>query len=644
MVPHNVIRRACRPGVCWALLFFPVALSSPVRELSRPAPACYPVCSASVINRLDCGPLPTLVGSTGDWFARLLDRSDDPRLLTHGRWSTVEGRLHIISGIIIFLCHLTILLIVFHVIRRQRLASVPKLAWLFVALILASGLAHLMETVVLWWPAYRLSGLIMAVTAVASCATVIAMLPNIPKALALTRANSDNARLNEELVTRSRIEAELQAAQSRLESQKRALDEHAIVAITDPSGRITYVNQKFCDISKYSAPELIGQDHRIVNSRHHPKEFFVNLWRTIASGEVWHGEICNRAKDGSIYWVDTTIVPFCDESGRIVEYVAIRADITARKLAEEQLRIRALQLEAANAELAAAKSAAEELAESLERSNRELDDFAHIASHDLKEPLRGIHNYSTAVLEDYAQMLDADGRAMLETLPRLSQRLELFIDSLMEFSRLGRTELGVAYVDLNVVLADVLERLGVVLKESGTEVRVPEPLPTILCDRPRIGEVFYNLISNSLKYNDKPQKWIEVGVVKKDNRPASAQPSETLLFYVRDNGIGIKDKHKEMVFRLFKRLHRRDLYGGGTGAGLTIVRRIVERHGGRIWVESVFGEGTTFYFTLQEAGEDDRKEPIGNAAVTSRRGQSGGLRDDGARIQKVGHGEPDRSL
>jgi len=227
--------------------------------------------------------------------------------------------------------------------------------------------------------------------------------------------------------------------------------------------------------------------------------------------------------------------------------------------------------------------------EELNRTNRDLDDFAYIASHDLKEPLRGIHNYASFLLEDYEDKLGEAAREQLLTLVRLSKSMEQIIDSLLDYSRIGRLELLATAVDLNQVVREVLESLSILLAEADIQVRSPYNFPTIRCDRAHVAEVFRNLISNAIKYNDKPNKWIEIGTAVRNDAP---------LFYVRDNGIGIPEKHRDAVFQIFKRLHSRDRFGGGTGAGLTIVKKIVERHNGSIWIDSSVGQGTTFYFTL----------------------------------------------
>ncbi|WP_315791860.1 ATP-binding protein [Fischerella sp. JS2] len=230
----------------------------------------------------------------------------------------------------------------------------------------------------------------------------------------------------------------------------------------------------------------------------------------------------------------------------------------------------------------------------LERSNKELDAFAYIASHDLKEPLRGIHNYSNFLIEDYGEIVDEEGKNKLRTLIRLTKRMEDLIDSLLHFSRLGRTDMSMQQTDLNAVVHRILDLLSARIEETGVKIRIPKPLPIVYCDRIQIGEVFSNLITNAIKYNDKAEKWVEIGYIEN---------SEPLTFYIRDNGIGMREKHLEVIFRIFKRLHSPSKYGGGTGAGLTIAKKIVERHEGQIWVESTYGEGSTFYFTLQKQNE-----------------------------------------
>ncbi|MEN8131122.1 MAG: ATP-binding protein [Pseudomonadota bacterium] len=281
--------------------------------------------------------------------------------------------------------------------------------------------------------------------------------------------------------------------------------------------------------------------------------------------------------------------------------------------AKESAEAASDQLKNAQEELTALTHQLQEQNHELTKSNKELDDFAYIASHDLKEPLRGIHNYSIFLLEDYEDRLDEQGRHMLQTLTRLTQRMECLIDSLLHFSRLGRTEMAMEEVSLQATVEDVLESLFYSLEEKGVEIRIPEKLPTVYCDSARVGEIYRNLITNAMKYNDKPQKWIEIGYqgLVSDVDTVGCQDSE-IVFHVRDNGIGIKQKHQESIFRIFKRLHGRDKFGGGTGAGLTIVKKIVERHGGCITSESFVGEGTTFYFTLgdRKSGKGKCDHPV----------------------------------
>lgn len=227
--------------------------------------------------------------------------------------------------------------------------------------------------------------------------------------------------------------------------------------------------------------------------------------------------------------------------------------------------------------------------QTLEERNRDLDDFAYIASHDLKEPLRGIYNYSEFLIEDYAEKLPGEGKEMLETLRTLSRRMETLIDNLLKYSKLSREEMKFVPNDLHQIVNETLETYSIFIQENNATVTVEDDLPTINCDAAMVGEIFRNLVTNGIKYNDKKNKKIHIGSFEKNK--------ETIIF-VRDNGIGIPEKHHKTIFKIFKRLHSRDEFGGGTGSGLTILRRAIDRHHGRLWLESNEGEGTTFYFTL----------------------------------------------
>ena len=227
----------------------------------------------------------------------------------------------------------------------------------------------------------------------------------------------------------------------------------------------------------------------------------------------------------------------------------------------------------------------------LERINQELDDFAYIASHDLREPLRGIHNYSQFLIEDYSAQLDDEGRDKLETLKRLATRMDDLISALMDFSRVGRVAMTLSPVNTGKLAWSALDTLKAASEIADSEVTIADDLPELDCDSIMVGQVFQNLIANAIKYSEHEVRQVEVGWNGDRQVP---------IFHVRDDGIGIKEKDFESIFHIFNRLHNQNKYGGGLGAGLTIVKKIVERHGGRIWVESQIGQGSTFYFTLRE--------------------------------------------
>lgn len=339
---------------------------------------------------------------------------------------------------------------------------------------------------------------------------------------------------------------QLAAAETRgslfreLRDIKYALDRAAIVATTDVAGKITSVNEKFCQISGYAEAELLGQDHRLINSAHHSKEFFRELWTTIARGQVWSGDIRNRAKNGELYWVATTIVPFLDDDGKPYQYMAIRFEITERQRAEARL------LEQ----------------ETLSR----LGEMAAVVAHEVKNPLAGIR----AALQVIGGRMpeQAPERAVLGDIQVRIDALNQMVHDLLLFAR---PKLPVVTpTALTTLLAGTASMLRRDPAWADVEMALPSTGPTLRLDAPQFQAVIFNLLLNAAQAMNGHGR-IEVTV---------ETTNECCEIVVRDSGPGIAAAAREKLFEpFFTTKHR------GSGLGLATARRVVELHGGTLTAE-----------------------------------------------------------
>jgi len=412
-------------------------------------------------------------------------------------------------------------------------------------------------------PEWQLIAVGALLTAGIVASDAIVPIRGMPSALAVLLAALGLIRLR-------RAQGDAAQGVRQLSDIKYALDQAAIVATTDVAGRITYVNDRFCQISKFERDDLIGQDHRIVNSGLHSKAFIRELWRTIASGRVWHGELRNRAKDGSFYWVDTTIVPFVNERGKPYQYIAIRSDITQKKAAEARLRDQA----------------------SLAR----LGQMAAVVAHEVKNPLAGIKGAMQVILSRRPA-----GDAEVPVMQDIVQRIDALNDLIQDLLLFARPRpLRWTAVNIRPLVDEALTQLrrdpaasGVVTELSGSDARIDG-------DPDLLRATFLNLALNAA------QAMGGHGTI----HVWCAADDQQCRITITDTGPGIPEAIRDQVFEPFFTTKSR-----GGGLGLAIARRTVELHGGTLTLDCPQTGGTVMSVRLPLQRPEAAPEPVGDASV-----------------------------
>jgi len=367
-----------------------------------------------------------------------------------------------------------------------------------------------------------------------------------------------------QFIERRRMEAALRDSEALYHSLVDTLPIN--ILRKDLQGRITFGNKRYCEAMGKHLHELMGKTDFDLFSRPLAEKYVADDHRVIETGQVFEDIEKHESPRGERLYVHVLKAPVLDAQGAVVGTQVIFWDETERKRAEEAL----------------AKTAAD-----LECSNRELELFAYVASHDLQEPLRMVASYTQLLARRYKDNLDADAREFITFAVDGAIRMQKLINDLLMYSRVGTKGKPFEPMEGEDVLHAVLSNLKIAIQESGAVV-THDPLPAVSGDPVQLIQLFQNLIGNAIKFRGPAAPRVHLGVEKKGNE---------WIFSVRDNGIGIESQYFDRIFVIFQRLHTREEYPG-TGIGLAVCKKIVERHEGRIWVESEPRKGATFFFTM----------------------------------------------
>ncbi len=480
----------------------------------------------------------------------LFDTGDFPARWHCGTWTDLHGWTHICADIAIWGAYMTIPLMLGWFIMQRKNVPFPKVAWLFVAFIFVCGNTHLIEATIFWNPWYRFSGLLKVSTALVSWATVLALVPIIPRALSLPGLADVNTKLRKEIAVR-------RAAESRFSKVFEASP--GAMLVVDAEHNISMANALVEEIFGHTRDELLGR----------PVQTILPHYKTCATRNSTSNteqsnnrrELSGLHKLGHQVQIEIGCSPL--EMGDEFVTLLVLSDITQRK--QKEARLLAITAE-------------------LERSNHDLEEFAYVASHDLKAPLRAIKNLATWVVEDTEETLSKESLDHLDTLQGRVLRMERLLQDLLDYSRVGKEQAKVEQVDINEVVQNAIDLTS--LPESFSII-APKDMPTLHTTRVPLELVFRNLFSNAFKHHDKGTgqvivSWEDLG--------------DKVAFCVSDDGPGIESRYYERIFQMFKTLKRRDEVEG-SGMGLALIKKIIETQGGEIGVSSTLGEGSTFRFT-----------------------------------------------